>query len=133
MKEFEKIAKCLYKLCDQQTVYTFTEEKVKEYEELKKALTNSPFLPMANWKLPFVLYTGACGEGLGAELHQKQIIDYKIFKGTIGFIPRKIKPTKARYGASQMEWLFLMWAPGKLQYYLHETVLDVITDCHAVK
>ncbi|MBW0594248.1 hypothetical protein O181_133963, partial [Austropuccinia psidii MF-1] len=55
-KDFAKLAKSLYKLCDQQTVYEMTEERVKEYEELKNYLTNAPFLLMPYWKLPFKPY-----------------------------------------------------------------------------
>ncbi|MBW0490005.1 hypothetical protein O181_029720 [Austropuccinia psidii MF-1] len=69
IKDFARIANSLYKLCDQQKVYEITEERVKEYEELKKSLTNAPFLIMPDWKLPFKIYIDACGEGLGAALH----------------------------------------------------------------
>ncbi|MBW0533755.1 hypothetical protein O181_073470 [Austropuccinia psidii MF-1] len=69
IKNFARISKSLYKLCDQWTVYEMTEERVKEYEELKSSLTNAPFLLMTDWKLPFKLYIDACGEGLGAALH----------------------------------------------------------------
>ncbi|MBW0517712.1 hypothetical protein O181_057427 [Austropuccinia psidii MF-1] len=55
IKDFAKIVKSLYKLCDQQTVWEMTEERVKAYEELKNSLTNSPFLLMPDWKLPFNL------------------------------------------------------------------------------
>ncbi|MBW0575481.1 hypothetical protein O181_115196, partial [Austropuccinia psidii MF-1] len=96
-------------LCDQQTVYEMTEERVKAYEELKNSLTNSPFLLIPDWKLPFKLYIDACGEGLGAALHQTQIINDKPVEGPICFISRQIKPTEARYGASQMECLCLVW------------------------
>ncbi|MBW0524809.1 hypothetical protein O181_064524 [Austropuccinia psidii MF-1] len=44
IKEFARISKSLYNFCDQQTVYEMTEESFKAYEELKKALTNFPFL-----------------------------------------------------------------------------------------
>ncbi|MBW0513760.1 hypothetical protein O181_053475 [Austropuccinia psidii MF-1] len=54
-------------------------------------------------------------------------------EGPICFISRQIKPTEARYGASQMECLCLAWALKRLNYYLDETVFDVITDCNAVK
>ncbi|MBW0563830.1 hypothetical protein O181_103545 [Austropuccinia psidii MF-1] len=37
IKDFAKIAKYLYKLCEQQTVYEMTEERVKAYEELKNS------------------------------------------------------------------------------------------------
>ncbi|MBW0518192.1 hypothetical protein O181_057907 [Austropuccinia psidii MF-1] len=108
IKDFAKIGKSLYKLCDQQTVYEMTEERVKAYEELKNSLSNSPFLLIPDWKLLFKLYLDACGEGLGAALHQTQIINDKPVEGPICFISRQIKPTEARYEASQMECLCLV-------------------------
>ncbi|MBW0539533.1 hypothetical protein O181_079248 [Austropuccinia psidii MF-1] len=113
IKDFARISKSLYKLCDQQTVYEVTQERVKAYEELKNALTNAPFLLMPYWKLPFKLYINACGEGLGVALHQPQIINDKPVEGPICFFSRQIKPTEARYGASQMECLCLVWALEK--------------------
>ncbi|MBW0474035.1 hypothetical protein O181_013750 [Austropuccinia psidii MF-1] len=86
IKEFARISKSLYKICDQQKAYEMTEERVKEYEELKNALTNAPFLPMPDWKLPYKLYIVACGEGLGPVLHQTQIINDKPVQGPICFI-----------------------------------------------
>ncbi|MBW0541410.1 hypothetical protein O181_081125 [Austropuccinia psidii MF-1] len=77
IKDFARISNSFYNLCDQQTVYETTEERVKAYEELKISLTNAPFLLIPNWKLPFKLYIDACGEGLGAALHQTQIINDK--------------------------------------------------------
>ncbi|MBW0548481.1 hypothetical protein O181_088196, partial [Austropuccinia psidii MF-1] len=79
------------------------------------------------------IYIYVCGEGLGTALHQTQIINDKPVEGPIFFISRKIKPTEARYGARQMECLFLVLALEKLHYYLDRTVSDVITDCNAVK
>ncbi|MBW0529334.1 hypothetical protein O181_069049 [Austropuccinia psidii MF-1] len=117
IKYFEIIAKSLYKLCDQQIVYEMTEERVKAYEGLKNSLTNAPFLLIPDWKLPFKQYIDACGEGLGAALNQTQIINDKPVEGPICFISRQIKPTEGRYGASQMECLFLVWALEKLHYY----------------
>ncbi|MBW0504729.1 hypothetical protein O181_044444 [Austropuccinia psidii MF-1] len=110
-----------------------TEERVKAYEELKNSSTNAPFHIMPDWKLPFKLYIDACGGGLGAALHQTQIINDKPVEGQIYFISRQIKPTEAWSGASQMECLCLVWALKKLHYYLDGTVFDVITDCNAVK
>ncbi|MBW0465928.1 hypothetical protein O181_005643 [Austropuccinia psidii MF-1] len=78
------------------------------------------------------LYIDDCGEGLGAALHQTQIINDKPVEGPICFISRKIKPTEARYGASQMECLCLLWALEKLHYYLNGTVFDLITYCNAL-
>ncbi|MBW0508664.1 hypothetical protein O181_048379 [Austropuccinia psidii MF-1] len=132
MKDSARIAKSLYKLCDQQTVYEMTEERVKAYEELKNSLTNAPFLLMPHWELLFKLYIDSCGEGLCAALHQTQIINDKPAEGSICFISRQIKPTEASYGASQFEFLCLVWDLKKLHYYFDVTVFDVITDCNAV-
>ncbi|MBW0553206.1 hypothetical protein O181_092921 [Austropuccinia psidii MF-1] len=88
---------------------------------------------MPDWKLPFKLYIDACGEQLGAALHQTQIINDKPVEGPICFISRQIKPTKARYEASPMECLCLLRALEILHYYLDGKVFDVITDCNAVK
>ncbi|MBW0533851.1 hypothetical protein O181_073566 [Austropuccinia psidii MF-1] len=109
-----------------------TEERGKEYEELKNALTNATFLPIPYWKLPFNLYIDACGEGLGDALQKMKIIKDKPVDGTICFISRQIKPTQERYGESLIEFLCLVWALEKLHCYLDGTVFDVITYCNAV-
>ncbi|MBW0547157.1 hypothetical protein O181_086872 [Austropuccinia psidii MF-1] len=75
----------------------------------------------------------ACGDGLGSSLNQVQIIDDKLTEGQICYISRQIKPTEARYGASQRDCLCLVWALEKLHYYLDGSVFEVITDCNAVK
>ncbi|MBW0473146.1 hypothetical protein O181_012861 [Austropuccinia psidii MF-1] len=55
IKDFARISKSLYKLCDQQKVYEMTEEKVKAYEELKNSFANAPFLLIQDGELPFKL------------------------------------------------------------------------------
>ncbi|MBW0581235.1 hypothetical protein O181_120950 [Austropuccinia psidii MF-1] len=88
---------------------------------------------MPDWNIPFKLYIDACRDGLGTAIHQVQIIDDKPTKGPVCYISRQIKPTKPRYGASQMECLCLVWGPEKLHYYLDGSVFEVITDCNAKK
>ncbi|MBW0563601.1 hypothetical protein O181_103316 [Austropuccinia psidii MF-1] len=133
LKDFAILAKSLYRICDQQTVFEMTQERIKAYEKIKKALTEEPLLLMPDWNIPFKLYIDACGDGLGEALHQVQIIDDKPTEGPVCYISRQIKPTEARYGASQMECLCLVWALEKLHYYLDGSVFEVITDCNAVK
>ncbi|MBW0537762.1 hypothetical protein O181_077477 [Austropuccinia psidii MF-1] len=79
------------------------------------------------------MYIDACGEGLGAALHKAQIFNEKPCEGPICFISKQIRPTEARYGASQMKCLCLIWALEQLNYYLDCSVFEVITDCNAVK
>ncbi|MBW0462858.1 hypothetical protein O181_002573 [Austropuccinia psidii MF-1] len=133
IKDLSIISKSLYKLCDQQIVYEMTEERVKAYEKLKKALKNAQFFLIPDWKLPLKLYIDACGEGLGSALHQTQIINDKPFKGPICFVSRQIKPTESRYEARKIAFLSSVWALKKLHYYFYGTVFDVITDFNSVK
>ncbi|MBW0561024.1 hypothetical protein O181_100739 [Austropuccinia psidii MF-1] len=113
LKDFAIHAKSLYRICDQQTVFEITQEKIQEYDKIKYSLTNAPLLLSPDWKLPFKMYIDACGEGLGAALNQVKIVNDKPYEGPICFILRQIKPTEARFGASQMDCLFLVWALEK--------------------
>ncbi|MBW0578421.1 hypothetical protein O181_118136 [Austropuccinia psidii MF-1] len=133
LKEFAILAKSLCRICDQQTVFEMTQERITAYEKIRKALTEAHLLLMTNWNIPFKLYIDACGDGLGEALNQVQIIDDKPTEGPVCYISRQIKPTEARYGSSQMECLCLVWALEKLHYYLDGSVFEVITDCNAVK
>ncbi|MBW0564778.1 hypothetical protein O181_104493 [Austropuccinia psidii MF-1] len=119
IKDFASIATPLYKLCDKDTVFEIT---------VQRFLTTAPLLLMADFKLPFKLYIDESGDLLCAALHQVHIITAKPLEGPICFTSRRIKPTEARYGASQMECLFLVWALGKLSYFLEGCFFGVITD-----
>ncbi|MBW0525759.1 hypothetical protein O181_065474 [Austropuccinia psidii MF-1] len=110
-----------------------TVDRVKAFESLRQALTNAPLLLMPDFKLPFKLYICASGDGLGAALHQLQIINDNPLEEPICFISRKIMPTEARYKASEMECLCLVWALEKLNSFLEGCPFEVIADCTAVK
>ncbi|MBW0566880.1 hypothetical protein O181_106595 [Austropuccinia psidii MF-1] len=110
-----------------------TVDRVKAFECLREALPTAPLLLMPDFKIAFKWYIDASGDGLGAALHQVQIINDKPVEGSICFISRQIKQTEARYGASQMECLCLVWALEKLNYFLEGCGFEVITDCTAVK
>ncbi|MBW0535968.1 hypothetical protein O181_075683 [Austropuccinia psidii MF-1] len=133
LKEFVILAKSLYKIRDQQIVFEMTQEKIKAYQKMRKALTEAPLLLMPDWNIPFKLYIDACEYGLGAALNQVQIIDDKPTEGPVCYISRQIKPTEAIYGASKIEHLFLVLALEKLHYYLYGSVFEVITDFNGVK
>ncbi|MBW0542803.1 hypothetical protein O181_082518 [Austropuccinia psidii MF-1] len=110
-----------------------TFSRVKALESLRQALTTALLLLMPEFKLPFKIYINASGDGLGAALHQVQIINDKPVEGLICFVSRQIKPTGARYEESNMDCLCLFLALEKLNYFLKGCVFEVITDCTAVK
>ncbi|MBW0577737.1 hypothetical protein O181_117452 [Austropuccinia psidii MF-1] len=133
IKYFASIPRPLYKLCDKDTVFEMIVDRVKAFESLRESLTTAPLILMPDFKFPFKLYIDASGDGLGAGLHQVRIINDKPVEGPICFISRKIKPTEARYGASPIEFLCLVWALEKLNYFSEGGVFEVITDFTAVK
>ncbi|MBW0532177.1 hypothetical protein O181_071892 [Austropuccinia psidii MF-1] len=56
IKDFASIEKPLYELCDKDTVFEMTVDRLKAYESLRQSLTTAPLLLMADFKLPFNLY-----------------------------------------------------------------------------
>ncbi|MBW0494456.1 hypothetical protein O181_034171 [Austropuccinia psidii MF-1] len=76
-KDFESIERTLYKLCDKDTVFEMTGDRVKAFGSLRHSLTTAPLLLMPEFKLPFKLYIDASGDGLGSALYQVQIINDK--------------------------------------------------------
>ncbi|MBW0466988.1 hypothetical protein O181_006703 [Austropuccinia psidii MF-1] len=74
-----------------------TQERIKAYEKIRKALTEAALLLMPDWNIPFKLYMDACGDGLGEALHQVKIIYDKPKEGPVCYISRQLKPTEARH------------------------------------
>ncbi|MBW0496381.1 hypothetical protein O181_036096 [Austropuccinia psidii MF-1] len=125
---FSHITSSLYKLCSKDVVFEITKERRDSYERIKHELTNAPFLILPDFELPFKLYIdAACSQGLGAALHQRQIVDDEPREGVICYISRRLRDSAARYGATQTECLCSFWALEKLHYYLEGAVFEVYT------
>ncbi|MBW0497029.1 hypothetical protein O181_036744 [Austropuccinia psidii MF-1] len=129
IKTLDHITSSLYKLCPKDVVFEITKERRDAYERIKHELTNQPVLILPDFELPFKLYIdAACSQGLGAALHQRQIVDDEPREGIIRYICRQLKDSEGRYGATQIECLCLVWALEKLHYYLEGAVFEVYTD-----
>ncbi|MBW0529861.1 hypothetical protein O181_069576 [Austropuccinia psidii MF-1] len=134
IKDFAHITSSLYKLCSKDLVFEITKERRDAYERIKHELTNEPVLILPDFELPFKLYIdAACSQGLGAALHQRQILDGEAREGVICYIYRQLKDSEARYESIQTECLCLFWALEKLHYYLEGAVFEVYTDCTTLK
>jgi hypothetical protein len=132
-KGFNMLAASLYKICSPNVVFEMTQERVEAYKALQVALTTAPLLFHPDPKRPFKLYVDACMEGIGAALHQIQMVGDKEQEGPICFISCQLKEAEKKYGTSQLECLCLVWALEKLYYYLDGFIFEVITDCVALK
>ncbi|MBW0573925.1 hypothetical protein O181_113640, partial [Austropuccinia psidii MF-1] len=134
IRNFAQITSSLYKLCSKDVFFEITKERRDEYERIKHELTNAPVLILPDFELPFKLYIdAACSQGLGAALHQRQILDGEPREGVTCYISRKLKDLEARYGATQTECLCLVWALEKFHYFVEGEVFEVYTDATALK
>ncbi|MBW0583364.1 hypothetical protein O181_123079, partial [Austropuccinia psidii MF-1] len=92
IKNFAHIASSLYKLCSKDVVFEITKKRRYAYERIKNELTNAPVLILSDFELPFKLYIdAACRQGLGAALHQRQIVDGEPREGVICYTSRQLK------------------------------------------
>ncbi|MBW0493051.1 hypothetical protein O181_032766 [Austropuccinia psidii MF-1] len=134
IKNFAHVTSSLYKLCSNNVVFEITQERRDSHERIKHELTNAPLLILRDFKLPSKLYIdAACSQGLGAALHERQIVDGEPREGVICYISRQLKDSEAKYGATQTECVCLFWALEKLHYYLEGAVFEFYTDCTALK
>ncbi|MBW0487148.1 hypothetical protein O181_026863 [Austropuccinia psidii MF-1] len=134
IKHFAHISNSIYKLCSKDVVFEVTKERRDAYERIKHELTNAPVIILPDFELPFKLYIDAtCSQGLGAALHQRQIVVGEQREVVICYISRQPKDSKDRYGSTNTKFLCLVWALEKLHYYLEIAVFEVYTDCTALK
>ncbi|MBW0462114.1 hypothetical protein O181_001829 [Austropuccinia psidii MF-1] len=92
IKDFSHITISLYNFCSKDLVYEITNERRDAYERIKHDLTNEPILILPDFELPLKLYIDSpCSQGLGAFLHQRQIVDGEPREGLICYISRKLK------------------------------------------
>ncbi|MBW0511308.1 hypothetical protein O181_051023, partial [Austropuccinia psidii MF-1] len=105
-----------------------TVDRVKAFEYLRQALTTAPLLLIPDFHLPFKLYIDASADGLGASIHQIQIINDKPMEGPICFIYRQIKPTQARYGAPDRH--MLRWQIVIQEYRGNMTIVHKAENIH---
>ncbi|MBW0490062.1 hypothetical protein O181_029777 [Austropuccinia psidii MF-1] len=134
IRNLSHITSSLYNLYSKDVVFEITKERSDAYERIKHELANAPVLIFPDFELPFRLYIDAeSSQGLGAVLHQRQIVDGEPREGVICYISRQLKDSEAMYRATQTECPCLVWALEKLHYYLEGAVFELYTDCTALK
>ncbi|KAJ7991580.1 hypothetical protein DPEC_G00285340 [Dallia pectoralis] len=103
----------------------WTPECESSFRTLIEKLTSAPVLAFANPKLPYVLHTDACCEGLGAALYQDQ--DGKL--RVVAYASRGLSKSEKNYPTHKLEFLALKWAIcEKFCDYLYGTDFSVLTD-----
>src|SRR6266540_5349890 len=127
---FSTIAGLMTNLLAKKVSYVWGQEQQQAFERLKQIISSVPVLVHPDFNRPFILYTDASKEGLGAILAQPRQAK-RIHPVT--FISYKNNRHKRNYPITDLKGLAVFWAVKKLKRYLRGTLFTIITDHSALK
>lgn len=125
IQDFSRIAAPLTQLTRKDVKFIWTEKCEAAFQELKQRLTTAPILviPVRGGKL--VVYTDACGTGLGAVLMQEGKV--------VAYASRQLKPHETRYPVHDLELAAIVFALKMWQHYLYGEKFELFTDHKSLK
>ena len=106
-----------------------TPDALEAFEKLKLALLSAPILRTPNWEKPFLVFTDASGEGVGATLAQ---LDDEGFDHPIYYASLQLTLAEMNYTVTEKEGLGVIFALKKFRHYLLRTKATVVTDHQAL-
>ena len=127
---FSKIAEPLIDLTKKCARFKWTSECQTAFDFLKESLTVVPLLAYPDTNKPYVLYTDASNNCIGACLTQKT--DNEEEK-PIYFLSQKLSPTQMRWSTIEKEGYAIYYALQKLDHYLHNARFTIKTDHKPLK
>ena len=122
---YANLVEPLRRLTRQNVRWTWGKEQIKSFEELKRALSNEPFLACFRLYCPTVLVTDASPVGLGGVLLQEQITGNL---KPVAYISRSLTPTEMRYSQIEREALACVWATERFHNYIFGIEFTLLTD-----
>jgi len=130
IKDFSNIVRPLTKLFKKSEEYIWTEKQGKAFDILKEKLTTAPVLQFPNFDEPFILYTDASMQALGAVLAQK---DKEGKEYVIAYASKGLTSAEQNYTVTELECYAVIWAIEKFHLYLASKKFTVVTDHYALK
>lgn len=121
---FSKTARPLHNLTKKDTPFIWSEKCGKAFEELKKALINSPVLIFPDFTDTFYVTTDASNYAVGAVLSQGEIPDDR----PIQYFSKTLGGAQLNYATIHKELLGIVLAIEQFRYYLYGKQFVVITD-----
>lgn len=122
--KFAMIAEPLTKLTRKGVEFAWTNEQQNAYDKILSELSKNATLAHFNHRDPVMLKTDASRTGVAGMLLQKQDEDWKI----ITCCSRRLTPSEANYGITDLEGLGLIYAVAKLRPYLLGKHFKVLVD-----
>ena len=97
---------------------------------MKDALTTASILSYPNFEEPFILYTDASYQGLGAVLGQK---DEEGNEHVIAYASRSLDKAELNYAPTEIECLAAVWGMKYFRPYIYQSTFELVTDHAALK
>jgi len=129
IKDFSQIARPLTNLLAKDAPFKFTDECLRAFEILKKALISAPIIQPPDWSLPFEIMCDASDYAVGAVLGQTK--DKK--HHAIAYASKTLTRAQLNYATTEKELLAVIFAIDKFRSYLVGAKVIVYTDHAALK
>jgi hypothetical protein len=110
IENFSKIAKPLTSLLEKGVDFSWTDERQKAFEELKKRLTTVPVLTLPDQSKRFTLYCDASRDALGCVLMQEGRV--------IAYVSRQLRRHELNYPTHDLELAAVVHALKIWRHYL---------------
>ena len=118
------------KLLKKETRWEWIPEIDKDFENLKKEITESPCLAHFDPKKDNYVTTDACNTGLGATLWQKE---GEMFRPVVAFASRFLTDCGRKYANNELEILGVLWGLEYSRYYDYGKKVNLLTDHQALQ
>ena len=102
VKDFSRVALPLTTLTRKGVRFIWCDKCVVSFQRLKELLTHAPILVVPESNQDLVVYTDACGSGLGAMLMQKDRV--------VAYASRQLRPNEVRYPTHDLELAAIVFA-----------------------
>src|SRR5271155_2956486 len=125
IQDFSTIVEPMNRLLRKDTPYIWNENCQKAFNTLKEKLTTAPILIYPDFTKPFLLYTNASYQGLGAVLSQ---LDDEGHEHIIVYASHSLVGAEYNYAAIEIECLASIWAMKYFRPYIYLIEFTLITN-----
>jgi hypothetical protein len=125
IENFSKVAKPLTSLLEKGVDFSWTDERQKAFEELKKRLTTALVLTLPDQSKRFTVYCDASRDGLGCVLMQEGRV--------IAYASRQLRRHELNYPTHDLELAVVVHALKIWRHYLFGQRCDIYTDHKSLK
>uniref|UniRef100_A0A1Y1LVD3 RNA-directed DNA polymerase n=1 Tax=Photinus pyralis TaxID=7054 RepID=A0A1Y1LVD3_PHOPY len=126
---FSEVSQGFAPLLSKNSKWEWNEKYQRIFEELKNGFNEEMILKFPDFNRPFILYTDASINALGAHLYQQ---DEKGEMRTLAFASRGLKDAEKRYSITELELLAILFGVMKFRTYILGYPVVIYTDHKAL-